>query len=99
MVDWSKSIVESRCWSSAVASSGYAPRLSSNLAGRDVRHAILQPGTKWLAGDGAGWDEEGRFWPRRSDLIVSTDRRKQRHIVWNKRVRTWNADEANFVDR
>ena len=54
MVDWSKDFVESRCWSSAVASSAYAPRLSSNLAGRDGRHAILQPGTKWLAGDGAG---------------------------------------------
>ena len=55
MVDWSKDFVESRCWSSAVASSAYAPRLSSNLAGRDGRHAILQPGTKWLAGDGAWW--------------------------------------------
>ena len=74
MVDWSKSIVESRCWSSAVASSGYAPRLSSNLAGRDVRHAILQPGTKWLAGRGSGRRVRQRVM-RDSSVVINGPRR------------------------
>ena len=46
MVDWSKVFVAPRCWSAFTASSAYAPMLSSNLAGRDNRLAILQAGTK-----------------------------------------------------
>ena len=53
-VEWSKSIVAETCWSAATASSAYVPMLSSDLARRGNRHAILQPGTKRLAGDGAG---------------------------------------------
>ena len=55
MVDWSKVFVAPRCWSAFTASSAYAPMLSSNLAGRDNRLAILQPGTERSAGDGAWW--------------------------------------------
>ena len=53
MVDWSKVFVAPRCWSAFTASSAYAWVLSSNLAERDGRLAILQPGTKQLAGVGA----------------------------------------------
>ena len=54
-MDWSKSFVAETCWSAVTASSAYAPTLSSDLAGRGGRPKILQPGTEWLAGDGAWW--------------------------------------------
>ena len=42
----SKSFVAPTYWSAFTALSAYAPTLSSNLARRDVRLAILQPGTE-----------------------------------------------------
>ena len=51
----SKSIEAQTYWSAGTASSAYARMVSSNLAGRDYRLAILQPGTERLAGDGAWW--------------------------------------------
>ena len=74
MVDWSKVFVAPRCWSAAIASSASARMLSSNLAQRDVRHAILQPGTKWLAGRGSG----RRVWQRvmrDSSVVINGPRR------------------------
>ena len=52
----SKSIEAQTYWSAGTASSAYARMVSSNLAGRDFRRAILQPGTERLAGDGA-WSD------------------------------------------
>ena len=80
-MDWSKSFVAERCWSAVTASSAYAPTLSSDLAGRGGRPKILQPGTEWLAGDGAWWGVWKRLMrasyhlfsgPRRADLRLTS---------------------------
>ena len=84
-VDWSKSFVVLRCWSSATASSASARTLSSNLAGRGNRLAILQPGTEWLAGDGAGQRVWLRVMRAGSDLTSGPRRahlRRRAPIFW-----------------
>ena len=76
-MEWSKSFVAPRCLSSPIALSAYARMLSSDLAERDGRPKILQPGQEWLAGDGAWWGvclrvmwacQRVNFLPRRANL-------------------------------
>ena len=97
MVGRSKSFVAETCWSVVTASSAYAPTLSSDLAGRGGRPKILQPGTEWLAGDGAWWGVWQRLMrasyrvnsgPRRAHLrltspifLVSAGERKVQEAV------------------
>jgi len=50
----SKSIEAQTYWSAGTASSAFMPVVSSDLAGRDGRPKILQPGTEKLIGTGRG---------------------------------------------
>ena len=81
----SKSIEAQTYWSAGTASSAYARMVSSNLAGRDDRLAILQPGTERLAGDGAWWGVWLRIMRESSEVNSGLRRanlRRRAPIFW-----------------
>ena len=78
----SKSIEAQTYWSAGTASSAYARMVSSNLAGRDDRLAILQPGTERLAGDGAWWGVWLRVIHSKTTRLVNVQVTDDTQVTW-----------------